>query len=446
MTRQRKNETTDVISKYKSKYSWITDSKQFLDGDLLVCDVPISYLKENPKNWRIHSQRQRATYRAFKEKHGWLGLCLFNLRSGLIVDGHLRISEAVKADEKTVPCVLIDKDEDSENDILATFDNIGLLAQRNEQALKSITKSVDAAIGSIKTENDRKLKQLRKDLLETEFGSKPILEQAKSRLRPIKEEPPEEEEEEPSAEPDSHYESPDYPEDTVQTVINTDIYFDGLTEMGIPELSKENLATPDLVPTCTFPDDPESAYHCYSQTFDGTYYPGCIGFYTDDSKFEAVYNQADDFIEWAQQIQPKVLIGPDFSCYTHWPIAKSMWNLYRARWCTRLWQQFNFKVIPNVPAIDLHPYVLTTKYCLETLPTRATLAIQCRTTSNEPEAIEYLVRWVNKIIDVCNPECLVLYAGLEKQKYLIGDIKYNKKRNQLAWLPQIITVKRKRYS
>lgn len=434
-----------LIDKYKSQYPWLKTFIHLKGTDIYVGEVDPKTLPPNPKNWRIHSQRQRSTYKAFQEKFGYLGLALFNVRTNRLLDGHMRVDEALKAKTPRIPILVVDHDEASENEILATFDNIGLLAITNNEALQSLTKSVDKAIDKVKTDNERKLKQLRKDLLETNFGNKPILKQSTTRIRPVEDSSlssPEEdmggESEEPA--PTDHYESA-WKDGPIQTFINPAILYDGLTELGIPELSKENLATPDLAPTCTYPEEPgEQAYHCYSQSFSEDYDPGCVGFYTEDHKFECCYNQASDFVEWAINMNPKCLIGPDFSCYTHWPLAKNLWSLYRARWCTRFWQDAGLKVIPNVPILDSPPYTLSVKYSLETLPTKATLAIQCRT--QEARSAKGVAEWINKILDVCKPTCLVLYAGQEKQKYILGDLK--KTKTQLIFLPQIITVKRKR--
>lgn len=428
-----------IIDKYITQYPWLVSFTHLQGTDMWVGEVDPKLLPPNPKNWRIHSQRQRSTYKAFQEKYGWLSLGIFNLASNKLLDGHMRVDEAIKAKTPLIPIIVVDHPEEGENEILATFDNIGLLAQRNEDALKSLTKSVDNALESVKTETDRKLKQLRKDIQDAEWGTSPILKQSTTRLRPLPPPPPEEVT--PSEEGTDGYTSYHDPdEDLVKSYVNTQILFDGIGELGIPELLKEGLATPDLAPTFTYPQEPyESAYHCYSQSFDGSYSPGCVGFYTDDFKFEAVYNQSEAFIDWANSIQPKCLIGPDFSAYTLWPLAKNIWSIYRSRWCTRLWQEMGFKVIPTVQILDNPPFTLSTKYVLETLPTKATLSIECRL--DTPKDHPILSSWINKIIDVCKPECMVLYAGEEKQKYIIGDLKKGK--TKLIFLPQSVTVKRK---
>lgn len=433
-----------LIEKYKGQYPWLKNFIHLKGADLYIGEVDPTVLPPNPKNWRIHSQRQRSTYKAFQEKFGFLALAIFNVRTNKLLDGHMRVDEAIKASNPRIPIIVVDQDETSENEILATFDTIGLLAITNNEALQSLTKSVDKAVSTVKTENERKLKQLRKDLLESNFGSKPILKQAATRIRPIQDSsssPSPEEVQQPDPEIPNNYESA-WKDGPIQTFLNPAVLFDGLTELGIPELSKNNLATPDLAPTCTFPQEPlDQAYHCYSQSFSEEYNPGCIGFYTEDHKFECTYNQPVEFVDWALGMQPRSIIGPDFSCYTHWPLAKNLWNLYKARWCTRLWQEAGLQVIPNVPLLDGPPFTLSTKYSLETLPTKATLAIQCRT--QEAKSAKGIVEWLNHIIDVCKPVCMVLYAGQEKQKYMLGDLK--KSKTQLIFLPQIVTVKRKRF-
>ena len=49
-------------------------------------------LTENPANWRRHSEEQLASIRDLLSDPdvGWAGACLFNERTGLLVDGHAR--------------------------------------------------------------------------------------------------------------------------------------------------------------------------------------------------------------------------------------------------------------------------------------------------------------------------------------------------------------------
>ena len=77
-------------------------------------------LTENPGNWRRHSQEQLQSLRELLDDPtvGWAGACLFNERTGRLVDGHAR-REMV--DPKTPMPVLVGNwSEEAEAKILAT--------------------------------------------------------------------------------------------------------------------------------------------------------------------------------------------------------------------------------------------------------------------------------------------------------------------------------------
>jgi hypothetical protein len=44
----------------------------------------------------------------------------------------------------------------------------------------------------------------------------------------------------------------------------------------------------------------------------------------------------------------RVLLTPDFSIYRDWPPVANQWNVYRSRWCGRLWQEAGFEVISSL--------------------------------------------------------------------------------------------------
>ena len=119
-------------------------------------------------------------------------------------------------------------------------------------------------------------------------------------------------------------------------------------------------------------------------------------------------------------------------------MAKNIWGLYRSRWCGRLWQEAGLNIIPTVQILD-SSYEKTITYVLETLPSNCpTLAIECRLDS--PKDSPKLIKWINAIVNTVKPECMVLYAGQEKQKYIHGDLA-RKKQTDYRFLPQIVTAK-----
>ncbi|MFA7295836.1 MAG: DNA methyltransferase [Dehalococcoidia bacterium] len=79
-------------------------------------------LLANPKNWRTHSPEQRAALEDVLAQVGWVQDVIVNQRTGLLVDGHLRVEVARDRGEARIPVVYVDLSPDEEALILATFD------------------------------------------------------------------------------------------------------------------------------------------------------------------------------------------------------------------------------------------------------------------------------------------------------------------------------------
>lgn len=63
----------------------------------------------NPKNWRIHPAAQGEAVEGALESVGWVRSVLVNQRTGYILDGHLRITLALRQGEDTVvPVEIVD--------------------------------------------------------------------------------------------------------------------------------------------------------------------------------------------------------------------------------------------------------------------------------------------------------------------------------------------------
>ncbi len=418
----------------------LRDQAFYLDQvDLYIIQIDPKTLNENPKNWRVHTQRQRSTYQAFKKKYGWLGMCLYNLKTSKLLDGHMRVDEAIKNKEPYVPVILKYLDENEENEILATLDNIGLLAKRNDDALKSLTQANKEALGKIKDAQQQKLAQLNQDLQDlTEQEDTPsvLLPQSKKKLRASKAKEPEDDE--PGPEADSSY-VPDESLDSeiVSEIINDEVFFEGSTWLGIPSLLPERIAQPNLLPTRTYVRDHygPDAYYCISAgPFVEGEQIGTIGFYTEDHRFEDAYRNAGVFAEYLKELDPIAIVSPDYSTYSDWPATLRIFSLYRSRWVARFWQELGFNIIPSIQSLGNHK--LTREYVLETLPGNCpTVGIQCRMSDTEG-----LIAFIKLIVTVLKPESMLLYAGEEKQKYIHG---FLPKSCKYIFLPQYTEKRRK---
>lgn len=106
-------------------------------------DVPPDDLVANPRNWRGHPPHQSQALGDVLSEVGWVQSVIHNVRTGRLIDGHLRVDMAKARGEATVPVVDVDLSEDEEALILATIDPIGALAEANAASLAELVKGIE---------------------------------------------------------------------------------------------------------------------------------------------------------------------------------------------------------------------------------------------------------------------------------------------------------------
>lgn len=99
-------------------------------------------LLANPNNWRIHGKFQQDALQGALDEVGWVAPVIVNRTTGHLVDGHLRVAQAISNDERTVPVCYVELTEAEEAKALATFDPIGALASTDEQMLAMLVETV----------------------------------------------------------------------------------------------------------------------------------------------------------------------------------------------------------------------------------------------------------------------------------------------------------------
>lgn len=108
--------------------------------------IPAEQLKANPKNWRTHGADQRKTLDSALDEIGGIQRVIVNKTTGNIVDGHLRVEQAVSRGED-VPVLYVELTEAEEMLALATIDPISAMAGSDQEM-------VDQVIESIQTEDE----------------------------------------------------------------------------------------------------------------------------------------------------------------------------------------------------------------------------------------------------------------------------------------------------
>lgn len=118
-------------------------------------------LLANPGNWRVHPKEQQAALEGVLKQVGWVQRVIVNKVTGHIVDGHLRVSVALKRGEPTVPVIYVELTPDEEKVILATIDPIAGLAGTDQAMLDELLDGVttgdadlDAFLDSLRSGDD----------------------------------------------------------------------------------------------------------------------------------------------------------------------------------------------------------------------------------------------------------------------------------------------------
>jgi DNA modification methylase len=121
-------------------------------------------LLTNPKNYRTHPGSQADALRGVLGDVGVVQNVLANERTGFLIDGHLRVMEALKAGQPTIPVTWVDLSEEEEALILATLDPLAAMAGTDAAQLDALLRDVST---------DSPAVQAMLDALATEAGIVP---------------------------------------------------------------------------------------------------------------------------------------------------------------------------------------------------------------------------------------------------------------------------------
>lgn len=112
-------------------------------------DINPVTLEPNVKNWRRHPAAQVDALSGVLSDVGFVQSVIVNRITGKLVDGHLRVAEAVRRGQPAVPVTYVELTEQEEAEVLATLDPLAALAEADTAALDALLRDVvtgDAAV------------------------------------------------------------------------------------------------------------------------------------------------------------------------------------------------------------------------------------------------------------------------------------------------------------
>ena len=104
----------------------------------------------NPGNWRIHPKAQQEALAGVLSEVGWVQDVVENVRTGNVIDGHLRVTLAMRrSEEEPVPYVQVDLSPEEEALILATLDPLSAMAVADAQKLDELLRDVQTGDSAV---------------------------------------------------------------------------------------------------------------------------------------------------------------------------------------------------------------------------------------------------------------------------------------------------------
>lgn len=116
-------------------------------------EADVDQVLANENNWRIHPRPQANSFISLAKSVGIVQNIIINLRTSelwpggdrkveTLVDGHMRVGEAIACGQKKLPATYVDLTPDEEATILASFDSLAVLAKPDKQQLDDIINSI----------------------------------------------------------------------------------------------------------------------------------------------------------------------------------------------------------------------------------------------------------------------------------------------------------------
>jgi hypothetical protein len=117
-------------------------------------------LLANPFNFRLHPAEQQNALAGSVDEIGFIDPVIVNQNTGHVVDGHLRVTLALRSGEKSIPVVYVDLTEDEEKKALLLLDPIAALAAQDREKTEELL--------SLVSSDDDRVQQHLRDMAEQE--------------------------------------------------------------------------------------------------------------------------------------------------------------------------------------------------------------------------------------------------------------------------------------
>lgn len=142
--------------------------KEFRNRIVGYAEVDPEQLLAHPENFRLHPDSQQQALAGAIDSIGYIDPALVNKNTDTVIDGHLRVSLALRSGVKSIPVTYVDLTEDEERQALLMLDPIAALAASDKTKLDELLHQVNS--------DDERVQQMLADLAKAnglEYGDVP---------------------------------------------------------------------------------------------------------------------------------------------------------------------------------------------------------------------------------------------------------------------------------
>ena len=169
------------------------------------------------------------------------------------------------------------------------------------------------------------------------------------------------------------------------------IIFDGVGELGIPEIQPTTYKECDFIPF-------NYAKTCKDKTGKG------VHFFIDDYQFNRLWNAPDRYIDMLSGFTH--IMSPDFSTYTDFPKAMQIYNHYRKHWVGAYLQMHGIDVIPTISWSDKSSF----EWCFDGEPVGGVVAVSSVGCMNSKHRKELFMDGYREMMDRLKPTTIIFYG------------------------------------
>lgn len=379
---------------------------------------------DNPKNWRLHPQRQLKALNASLDENGWAGAAVYNERTGKLIDGHARKKQAIERNE-LLPVMVGSWTEEEEARLLLTLDPMSAMAETDTTLLRKLTDEVSGTLQELDDDNSATLATVARDL-ET-FASNVDAGQQSSFLPEI-------------IKPAKQRDDEDTLEKTSDQLpgvkdLKTELEYKWELPYDMPGLLPNMLLEcPEPIRTWVGDDATKGnrkldhylhivrAGNVHNLPFDRVLF--CH--YTDDAYLESYWEDIAGTTVKMLNRKGVGCTGMDLSIGHNMPKAYRIFNKYRNNYIMRYWQEAGLPVIPSVSHCSVES---DTEFLYIGFPVNAPcLCVQVHSNFDPFKEDGGSVKFENNapiyrrslqaIIKTLKPQSLLVYGGPRRDDYI----------------------------